>query len=122
MTYDIAIYHRATQEREQAYSGEDFFDDASYLVPLTSDQKNLLMDELLESGYVFESVMLEHYQFVHPDYGLALVTPDALYLTLSFDDDAIFEVGMLASELVMDNPDLAKYDPQAGGWEVFEEE
>lgn len=122
MTYDISIFHRDTQTREQAYIGEDFFDEEDHLIPFTREQEDVLTEELVSAGYVFESTIMDYSNFNHPDYGSALLTPSALYLTASFDGDAIFEVGMFASELVMDHPDFSKYDPQAGGWEEFDNE
>lgn len=122
MTYDISIFHRDTQTREQAYLGDDFFDQEDNFVPFTTDQYKVLTEELFAADYVFEASFLDYDSFGHPDYGHALLTPSALYLTTSFDEDAIFETGMFASELVMDYPDFAKYDPQAGGWEECDEE
>jgi hypothetical protein len=120
MSYDVSLFRVETKQKEEAYSGNNFFDDENNFVPFTLDQIEQLRKRLISY----------HYQFQHEDtYGehfsnlaegtFALLTRASLHFTASMNKDEIFEIGMTASEFT-DTGEFAKYDPQNGGWEVEE--
>ncbi|AKH93916.1 hypothetical protein [Elizabethkingia anophelis] len=47
-----------------------------------------------------------------------MLTNRGLYFTAGWNQYAIFEAGMTASEFT-DTEEFVKYDPQNGGWEEF---
>jgi hypothetical protein len=57
--------------------------------------------------------------FQEEDFGMVLLTTEAVYFTASWNENSIFEVGMTASEFT-DTGEYAKYDFQNGKWEIWE--
>lgn len=120
MSYDIQLYRVETKEKEQQYSGDDFWDNEDNLVPFTKEQKQELYERLEDYDYEFQRNSEYGAEFLHEEYGEALLCDKALYFTTSiFDEDIIFEVGLIASEFT-DTDEFAKYDPQQEGWEEIE--
>lgn len=120
MSYDIQLYRVETKQKETTANIEDFFDNGENLVPFSDAQFYELKERLLKYGYEQEQEDEFGLHFNNPDenYGTALLTNAALYFTAGWNENAIFEIGMTASEFT-DSGEFAKYDPQNGGWEDF---
>ncbi|WP_404812022.1 hypothetical protein ACIRNY_10755 [Capnocytophaga canimorsus] len=119
MSYDISIYRIETKLKEQQYKGDDFFDNTGNFVPFTKEQKQYFRENLEAMDYEFHQENEYGSVFWHEEYGEALLSDKALYFSTSFNEDCIFEVGLFASELAMED-EFAKYDPQNTGWEEIE--
>jgi len=116
MSYDIRLFRVETKEREQRMNCEDFFDNEENFEPFSELQVQELKERLLTYEYVFTEKNEFGLNFIHPEYGFALLTDRSLGFTTSFNEECIFEVGLMASEFT-DTDEFAKYDPQNGGWE-----
>ena len=117
MSYDIQLYRIETKEREETRQHEEFFDHEENLEPFTSKQSQDLKERLLQYDYEISREDEYGIHFNHAEFGVtALLTKRGLYFQTSGDSEAIFEMGMTASEFT-DSGDFAKFDPQAGGWE-----
>ena len=118
MSYDISLYRIETKDREQKSNDENFFDNEENLEPFTEQQYQELKERLLQYDYELTKEDDNGLHFSHPDedFGIALLTTEALYFTASWNENSIFEVGMTASEFTSTG-EFAKYDPQNNGWE-----
>ena len=118
MSYDIQLYRREVMEREQQYQGDDdFFENEANLLPFTPEQHQALHERLLQYYYLLTKNRPDEMEYKLKGHSAtALLTARALYFAAAFVGDAIFEIGMTASEFT-DTGEFAKYDPQAGGWE-----
>lgn len=119
MSYDIQLFRNETKEREQQSKDENFFDHEENLEVFTEEQLNKLKKRLESYGYRLiqkNEYGLEYRNNKHEV--RALLTNRGLYFTAGWNQDAIFEVGMTASEFT-DTEEFVKYDPQNGGWEEF---
>ncbi len=116
MSYDVQLFRAETKEREQKLNREDFFDDDENIEPFTDMQIQQLKQRLLDYEYVLTEENKWGLNFTHPEFGSALLTDRGLYFTTTFDEENIFEVGMIASEFT-DTEEFVKYDPQNDGWE-----
>ncbi|MCS4533018.1 hypothetical protein [Neisseria montereyensis] len=119
MSYDISLYRVETKENEEKLKDENFFENKENLVPFTSKQYQNLKERLLQYKYEIsnEDDFGLHFSHLNEDLGTALLTKEALFVTASFNEDSIFEVGMIASEFT-DTGEYAKYDFQNGEWEA----
>lgn len=119
MSYDISLYRIETKENEEKSKDETFFEHEKNLVPFTTQQFQEVKERLLQ--YDYESIKEDdlglHFAHQDEDFGMALLTKEALYFTASFNENSIFEVGMTASEFT-DTGEYAKYDFQNGEWEI----
>ncbi|MDE5430024.1 hypothetical protein [Elizabethkingia meningoseptica] len=119
MSYDIMLFRIETKVREQESGDEEFFDHEDNLEPFTKTQAKELKERLVSYGYKFEQDNKYGAEFKNSEYGISvLLTKCGVYFTTSWDQEAIFEAGMTASEFT-DTDEFAKYDPQNGGWEEF---
>lgn len=118
MSYDISIYRIETKEKEQHANDESFFDKVDNLAPFTEQQYQDLKERLLRYDYEItgQDQYGLHFRHLDEDFGTALLTKEALFFSVNWDSDSIFEVGMTASEFT-DTGEFAKYDPQNDGWE-----
>ena len=121
MSYDIALFRIETKVKEEISTDEDFFDDTNNLLPFTEQQYLNLRQRLLSYDYVLaeETDTGLHFNHEDEDFGEALLTRQALYFSVAWNEDAIFEVGMVTSEFT-DTGEYAKYDFQNGGWEIWD--
>jgi hypothetical protein len=120
MSYDVSLFRVETKQKEETYSGNNFFDDETNFALFTLDQIEQLRKRLISYHYQFQKKDTYGEHFCNHDEGTsALLTKASLYFTASMNEDEIFEVGMTASEFT-DTGEFAKYDPQNGGWEVEE--
>ncbi|WP_433900638.1 hypothetical protein [Sphingobacterium puteale] len=121
MSYDISLYRTETKVREENAHDADFFEKEEKLVPFTGQQFQELKERLLSYNYKITGEDDHGLHFSHSDgdFGTALLTGNALYFTASWNENSIFEVGMVASEFT-DSGEYAKYDFQLGEWEVWE--
>lgn len=125
MSYDVQLFRREVQELQEQQDDPSFFENDENLLPFTPAQHEGLHQRLLISGY---EVVGQHpnrieYELVQEDAATitALLWNNGLYFTVSpTSAEDIFDIGMTASEFT-DGGDLAKYDPQQGGWEVLED-
>ncbi len=116
MSYDISLYRIETKLNEQKSNDEDFFEHIENMVLFSEGQYQYLQERLKEYNYIFQNKTEYGLFFEHEEYGTALLADEALYFTTSFDEETIFEVGLIASEFT-DTGEFAKYDPQNEGWE-----
>ena len=116
MSYDVQLFRKETKEKELQLNDENFFDKEENLEPFTECQFHELKERLMKYDYVLENENKYGLNFIHPEYGSALLTDRGLYFSTSFDGDCIFEVGLTASEFT-DTGEYEKYDPQNNGWE-----
>lgn len=118
MSYNISLYRIGTKEIEQNSIEENFFENIENIEPFTEKQRQELHDRLLRYKYELTTEDDIGLHFVHnnEDFGMALLTKEALHFTANWNEDSIFEVGMTASEFT-DTGEFAKYDPQNDGWE-----
>jgi hypothetical protein len=117
MSYDVQLFRTETKQKEQKYKGEDFFDEVKNLVAFSAEQMAELEERLL--AYDFERLRQDKFgtHFECAEFGIsALLTASGLYFQTSGDEDAIFEMGLIASEFT-DSGEFEKYDPQNEGWE-----
>lgn len=121
MSYDISLYRTETKVKEENSNDDDFFENEENLVRFTEQQFQELKERLLSYQYDFTGEDNHGLHFNHPDedFGQVLLTEKALYFTASWNENSIFEVGMVSSEFT-DNGEYAKYDFQRGEWEVWE--
>ncbi len=120
MTYNIQIYSAKTMLAEVETESEDFFDNDKNLFPFTEKEIQFLKSELAESQFEIIKEDKKGISFSNRQYEdiKAFLTSRGLYLRSDFDN--AFEIGILASE-ISERGNLAKYDPQADGWEVLGE-
>lgn len=118
MSYNIQLFSIKTKENEQRSADKDFFDNQENLIPFTPQQFLDLKERLLRYNYELTKENGNELHFSHPDedFGNAMLTGKGLYFTADWNEAAIFEVGMRASEFT-DTNEFAKYDPQQNGWE-----
>jgi hypothetical protein len=118
MSYNIQVFRTETKEQEQKLNLDDFFENEGNLVPFTEEQFKELKDRLLQYGYhlTAETDKKLHFNHQDEDYGMALLTANGLYFNTGWNNNSIFETGMVASEFT-DSGEFAKYDPQNNGWE-----
>jgi len=121
MSYDISLYRIETKVREENAHDADFFEKEENLVSFTGQQFQEHKERLLSYSYKItgEDDHGLHFSHSDDDFGTALLTGNALYFTASWNENSIFEVGMVASEFT-DSGEYAKYDFQRGEWEVWE--
>ncbi len=119
MSYDIALYRIETKANEEKSKDDNFFEMTSNLVAFSQEQFQALKNRLLRYDYklVKEDDFGLHFNHAEDDFGTALLSQNALYFAVSYNEDAIFEVGMTASEFT-DTGEFAKYDFQNGAWEI----
>lgn len=125
MSYDIQLFRREVQELEQQQDDLSFFENQNNLLPFTSAQYDGLHQRLLIYGYEVVGQYPDRIEFELVQEDAATITAtlwnNALYFSVSpTSTEDIFDIGMTASEFT-DGGDLAKYDPQVGGWEVLED-
>lgn len=119
MSYDIQLFRAETKNKEQQANDDEFFDNEENLQPFTPEQYQSLKEQLIDYGYETVTDNPEQSEYKHSNYNItALLTDRGLYFAAGFNEDAMFEAGMTASELT-DTGEFVKYDPQAGGWEEF---
>ncbi|MBN9298398.1 MAG: hypothetical protein J0I41_15440 [Filimonas sp.] len=117
MSYDVQLYRIETKEREEHKQDKEFFDHEENLEPFTAEQLQDLKERLVQYAYVENRQDQYGTHYKHAELGITvLLTKHGLYFQTSGDQEAIFEIGMTASEFT-DSGEFAKYDPQAGGWE-----
>lgn len=118
MSYDVQLFRIETKEKHLQSSDEDFFGNENNFVPFSPEQKEELKARLLQYDF---SITREDEHGIHferaGEFGItALLTNSGVWFSAVFNADAIFEVGMTASEFT-DTDEFAKYDPQNEGWE-----
>ncbi|MCL1669094.1 hypothetical protein M2T82_13575 [Elizabethkingia ursingii] len=119
MSYDIQLFRIETKEREQLSKDENFFDHEENLEPFTEEQVRKLKKRLVNYGYEFVKEGESGLEYKNKEHGVdVLLTDRGLYFIAAWNQDAIFEAGMTASEFT-DTEEFVKYDPQNGGWEEF---
>ncbi len=120
MTYNIQIYSAKTMLAEIEAESEDFFDNDINLIPFTEKELQFLKSELEESQFEITKEDKKGVSFKNSQFEdiKAFLTNRGLYLRSDFDN--AFEIGILTSEMA-EKGNLAKYDPQAEGWEVLGE-
>jgi hypothetical protein len=117
MSYHVWLVRREARAKFEAAGGADFFEHEANLSPLTEANLRHLARRLELAGFVGGGAGDPPRRYRNDDWPAeALLTASALYLSCPFGD-AVFEVGMFASESVSDNEELAKFDPQDGSWE-----
>ncbi|MCE3294492.1 MAG: hypothetical protein K0R65_206 [Crocinitomicaceae bacterium] len=116
MSYDIHLYSSIVREKHRESKREDFFENSANLSEFTPEQKEALKDRLLSYGYYIESEGDGQiaFGFTNDEGVSALLTSNGLYFSAT--GEGVFEISMTASEFT-DSGELAKYDPQNGGWE-----
>lgn len=118
MSYDIQLYRKETKDRQQQSQDENFFDSESNLVPFNEEQLESLKESLEDYEYELVNDKPGQWEYQHTEFSItALLTRKGLYFAAAFNEDAIFEAGMTASELT-DTDEFVKYDPQNGGWQA----
>jgi hypothetical protein len=121
MSYDISLYRIETKEKEEKSNDENFFENEKNFVQFTSEQFQELKVRLLKYDYelINEDKFGLHLNHQEEEFGMVLLTTEAVYFTASWNENSIFEVGMTASEFT-DTGEYAKYDFQNGKWEIWE--
>ncbi len=115
MSYHVQIFRRETQAAYEAADDPAFFEQAEAFTPFTKDDLELLVERLELNGFTPGKPRGKDRTFTCAEWKAdALLTDVGLYLSGS-GEDSIFEILMMTSELASE--DLAKFDPQAGGWE-----
>ena len=121
MSYAVTLFHaetRAAFERAPKAKRKRFFEDAAVLTPLTKSQRKALASHLRLVGVGAPKKRAQGETFVHEDWGAeATLTEHGLTLSAALGGEGVFEIGMLAAEVAGGLvEDLAKFDPQAGGF------
>ncbi|MDR3363666.1 MAG: hypothetical protein LBS91_01765 [Clostridiales Family XIII bacterium] len=118
MSYDVALYRKEAKEAEQKSNDGNFFDfEGKNVVPFTTEQRNGLKTRLFNYDYEIQEESSGRISFYNEAEGVsALLTDRALYFSVPYGADGIFEMGMTVSEFT-DTGEFAKYDPQQNGWE-----
>lgn len=121
MSYDIALFRIETKEKEENSNDDNFFDTETNFLPFSLEQFQGLQNRLLDYEYVLskEDDLGLHFAQEDEDFGLVVLTRNALFFTASWNENSIFGVGMIASEFT-DTGEFAKYDFQNGAWEIWE--
>lgn len=125
MSYDVQLYRREVQEKHAQQPDEAFFEEDENILPFTPAQRQGLHDRLLRYRYQLVSRQLTHHEYELVQQGAARVSAQlfdgGLYFSVSpASTEDIFDIGMTASEFT-DGGDFAKYDPQLGDWENWED-
>ncbi len=120
MSYNVCLFRIETKQKEEKFSGNDFFDNEINFEPFTLKQIEKLKERLALYNYELRNkdASGEHF-YNSEEETFALLTDGCLYFTAGMNKDSIFEIGMTASEFT-DTGEFAKYDPQNGGWEIIE--
>jgi hypothetical protein len=119
MGYSITVVRSENKSRHEQSGDAHFFDGEDKLEPFSPSQVAHLRSRLARYGFVETILRNTQAEFAHPSNGVsALMTGKGLYFRAALGQDSVFEASMIASELT-DSGDFAKYDPQAGGWEVL---
>ena len=133
MRYRVYVCRRENKQLHEsalAAGNDDFFNDEEKTCVKFSKEQALALDKRLKIyGYELESVIGGCREYCKEDI-LAYLTDTALYFiafSTNSDDtddisrDDIFDIMLTASEFC-DSEEFAKYDPQLGAWETWEEE
>ncbi|NDV60545.1 hypothetical protein [Bacteroides sp. 519] len=117
MSYNVSLYRIETKAKEQQMGSKDFFDDENNFEPFTQQQIAYLRNRLLKYNYIQQQQdkLGEHF-YNSAEETSALLTSRGLFFTAGWNEGAIFEIGMTASEFT-DTDEFAKYNPQNKGWE-----
>lgn len=114
----MMVVRTESKSRHEQSGNAYLFDGEDELEPFSPSQIERLRRRLSLHGFTETMLRNTQSEFVHPSNGVsALMTGKGLYFRAAFAQASVFEASMIASELT-DTGDFAKYDPQAGGWEV----
>jgi len=114
MGYSVHLYR--SEVRAKAEPHPELLEDTSGLPALHTGDVRAIEVRLELAGFAERRHGTHGRHFVQAELGAeALLTKTGLFL-IGRSEDAIFEIGMMASELASERR-LAKFDPQEGSWE-----
>ena len=130
MRYSVYVCRSEVKQLHKAdlaAGNNDFFiDEEKTCVKFSKEQLKRLDKRLKIYGYELKSVLGGCREYCKGDI-LAYLTDTSLYFSAFntnsdvISEDDIFDIMLTASEFC-DSDEFAKYDPQLGAWETWEEE